>query len=165
MNSIYFEHERGQTLGLWVLASNIGFAVGPLSTQTPKSCWPFSCVFVLGIDLLSAAGWYISHVDQYWVAWLTAILFGILLLLEVFFLPETLYPRKHILSQILSDQSSRSNNRNEIGIIRTKKLPFFNFKKIPGIAHPKPWDGLWSFLTLWTFPNVSIIVFSYCFSW
>ena len=105
-------------------------------------------------------GGFICLVDQYWVAWLTAILFGTLLLLEAFFLPETLYPRKHILSQLSTEQKSSG-----IDIMRTKQLPFLNFKKIPGIAHPKPWDAAWSFLTLWTFPNVSIPVFFYCFSW
>lgn len=131
--------------------------------QTPKVLLTSSPVSIADIYLSTAVGGFICLVSQAWVAWLTAILFGTLLLLEVFFLPETLYPRKHILSRLPTEQ--KSSSYGEIDVVRTKQLPFLNFKKIPGIAHPKPWDAALSFLNLWTFPNVSVTVFFYCFSW
>ena len=103
-----------------------------------------------------------SLVSQQWVAWLTAILFGLLLLLEIFFLPETLYPRKHMLSQQLPGNEKESEKST---IKRTKQLPFLNFQKVPEVNHPKPWDAALCFLRLWCFPNVFVIVFSYCFAW
>jgi len=103
-----------------------------------------------------------SLVSQQWVAWLTAILFGLLLILEVFFLPETLYPRKYMISQQLP---SNEKEPGRSAIKCTKELPFLNLKKVPGVNHPKPWDAALCFLKLWGFPNVVVIVFSYCFAW
>ena len=74
VNDLFFEHERGQKLGLWVLAIDAGLLVGPII-----------CGFV---DLVSSA----------WIQWFTAISFGILLVLELAFMSETLYPRSHMLS-------------------------------------------------------------------
>ena len=111
---------------------------------------------------LVPVGGFMSLVNQQWVAWLTAILFGLLLLLEVFFLPETLYPRTHMLSQQLPINEKEPGKS---AIKCTKQLPFLNFQKVPGVNHPKVWDSALCFLRLWTFPNVSVIVFSYCFAW
>ncbi|RPB28202.1 MFS general substrate transporter [Terfezia boudieri ATCC MYA-4762] len=138
INDLFFEHERGKKVGLWVLAIDTGLLVGPL------------------------VGGFMSLVSQQWVAWLTAILFGLLLLLEVLFLPETLYPRKHMLSQPLSGNEKEPEKS---AIKCTKQLPFLNLQKVPGVDHPKPWDAALCFLKLWSFPNVFVIVFSYCFAW
>lgn len=150
VNDLFFEHERGQKLGLWVLALDMGLLVGPL------------------------IGGFISLVDQYWVAWLTAILFGILLVAEVLFLPETLYPRKFIMSRLpttAADVGSGHDPEKKIvgapleDIRRTKNLPFINFAKIAGVEHPKPWAAFTQFCKLWAFPNVAVSVFFYCFAW
>lgn len=111
--------------------------------------------------------------DQYWVAWLTAILFGVLLVAEIFFLPETLYPRKLILSRLpttttevgLGDDPEKTSAKVSLDIKRTKNLPFVNFTKIAGIEHPKPWDAFMQFCKLWSFPNIAVSVFFYCFAW
>ncbi|KAF8418086.1 major facilitator superfamily domain-containing protein [Tirmania nivea] len=137
INDLFFEHERGQKVGLWVLAIDTGLLIGPL------------------------VGGFMSLVSQQWVAWLTAILFGMLLLLEVFFLPETLYPRKYMLSQLAGNE----NGPEKSAIKCTKQLPFLNLQKVPGINHPKPLDAALCFWKLWSFPNAIVIVFSYCFAW
>lgn len=149
VNDLFFEYERGQKLGLWVLALDMGLLVGPL------------------------IGGFVSLVDQYWVAWLTAILFGVLLVAEILFLPETLYPRKLILSRLpttitevgLGDDPEKTLAKVPLDIKRTKNLPFVNFTKIAGVEHPKPWDAFMQFCKLWSFPNIAISVFFYCFAW
>ena len=37
LDSLFFEHERGQKVGLWVLALDMGLLVGPLSMSTTRS--------------------------------------------------------------------------------------------------------------------------------
>jgi hypothetical protein len=119
-------------------------------------------------------GGFITLVDQYWVAWLTAILFAALLVVELFLLPETLFPRKLILSRLPTSGSFSNSNdpeKRDTTLVlmedfpKTKQLPFINFQKVPGIEHPKPWAALVEFLKLWTFPNVAVAVFFYCFAW
>lgn len=104
--------------------------------------------------------------DHYWVAWLCAIIFGVILLVEIFFLPETLYPR----NRMLSAASASAGHGETAGfsyddIPRTKGLGFFNFRVVPGITPPKIWDATVQTFKLFTFPNVSIAVFFYCFAW
>lgn len=69
ISDLYFEHERGQKVGIWCLAIDIGLVIGPLP------------------------GGFISAVSVDWPAWLTAILFGANLILMIFLLPETLFER------------------------------------------------------------------------
>ena len=38
INDLFFEHERGQKIGLWVLAIDMGLLFGPLSMYRPISC-------------------------------------------------------------------------------------------------------------------------------
>ncbi|CAZ85746.1 unnamed protein product [Tuber melanosporum] len=147
VNDLFFEHERGQKLGLWVLAIDMGLLVGPL------------------------IGGFVTLVDQYWVAWLTAIFFAVLLIAQIFFFPETLYPRRLMLSQLPTSSGLRHDNEKTAtvsasnDIARTKQLPFLNIWKIPGIEHPKPWDTLVRFIEMWTFPNVAVAVVVYSFAW
>lgn len=159
INDLFFEHERGQKIGLWVLAIDTGLLVGPL------------------------VGGFVTLISQQWVAWLTAILFGVLLLLEIFLLPETLYPRIYMLSLLPTTINQNVESKSEklnpptitpttapttaptIDLNRTLQLPFFNFRKVPGTKHPKPWDAMLYFFAMWSFPNVAIMVFFYCFAW
>lgn len=109
-------------------------------------------------------------VDQIWVQWFTAILFGVLLVAELFFLPETLYPRSKILSSLPTTDSGdlkKTTARPSISVDlkRTKQLPFLNFTTIPGIHAPKIYSSLVEFFSLIAYPNVSITVFVYCFCW
>ena len=109
--------------------------------------------------------------NQYWVAWLTAILFAVLLVAEILFFPETLYPRKLMLSRLPTSSGFHTDSEKTAtvsapnDIARTKQLPFLNIWKVPGIEHPKPWDTLIRFIHMWTFPNVAVAVVVYSFAW
>ncbi|KAI9876639.1 MAG: hypothetical protein M1830_006039 [Pleopsidium flavum] len=152
VGDLFFEYERGQKLGLWVLAIDAGLLVGP----------------IIGgfMDLVSSA----------WIDWLTAILFGALLVLELAFMSETLYPRNLMLSRrsISTRDASTTDieklgrnrsNATDTNLKRTKELPFINFKPVPGMRHPKPWDSVIRFILTFKFPVVVIGVFIYCFTW
>ena len=102
-------------------------------------------------------------VNQFWVDWLTAILFGLLLMVEFAFLPETLYPRKHMLKA--SCQQSTEEDWDRSSVKRTTGLSFFHCKPIPAIKHPKPWDSIVRFFFTFKYPVVSLLVFVFCFSW
>ncbi|KAI5804177.1 major facilitator superfamily domain-containing protein [Peziza echinospora] len=144
VNDLFFEHERGQKLGLWVLAIDVGLLIGPL------------------------VGGFITLVNQHWVSWLTAILFGILFAAELFLLPETLYPRRYMLSQLPTTAISENMEKQILAPVefkRTKKLSFFNVSKVPNVQHPEAWAPLVNFIRMWSFPNVAIFVFFYCFAW
>lgn len=146
INDCFFEHERGQKVGLWVLAIDMGLLVGPL------------------------IGGFINLVNHYWIQWLTAILFGVIIIAEIAFLPETLYPRDFMHQTTSSAETAQAQSEKAvvtpvIDIKRTKNLPFLNIKPVPEIQPPKPWDSLARFLKTWTFMPVPIAVFSYCFCW
>lgn len=48
---------------------------------------------------------------------------------------------------------------------RTKNLPFINWRPIPGIRHPKPWDSIIRFVLTFQLPAVVVAVIGYCFVW
>jgi MFS family permease len=131
INDVFFEHERGQKLGLWVLAIDMGLLFGPL------------------------IGGFVSLAGHQWIQWLTAILLGVILLAEVVFLPETLYPRRLM--------SAEGKEKGEVK--RTKTLGMANVKPLPGMTHPKVWDTLVRFIKTFKFAAVSVAVMTYCFGW
>ncbi len=115
-------------------------------------------------------------VSSAWIAWLTAILFGVLLGLELVFMSETLYPRNLMLSRMpvvvgqavtvdVEKLDRGSSIALDVGLKRTEKLPFLNIKPVPGLRHPKPWDSVIRFILTFKFPVVVIAVFVYCFAW
>ncbi|KAM7190062.1 Major facilitator superfamily domain containing protein [Naviculisporaceae sp. PSN 640] len=137
INDVFFEHERGQKLGLWVLAIDQGLLFGPL------------------------IGGFISLAGHEWVQWLTAILLGFILAMEVIFLPETLYPRRLMMSQ----DREKSAQAGSVGVKRTKKLGYAHVAPIPGIRHPNLWDTIVRFVKTWKFVVVPISIVVYCFGW
>lgn len=152
VNDLFFEYERGQKLGLWVLAIDAGLLVGP--------------IFGGFIDLVSSA----------WIQWFTAILFGFLLVLELAFMSETLYPRSYMLSRMPPSGANAGSTELEklgharmesadVDLKRTTKLSFLNIKPVPGMRHPKPWDSILRFALTFRFPIVIIAVGIYCFAW
>jgi MFS family permease len=153
INDIFFDHERGTKIGLWVLSIDVGLFVGPLF------------------------GGFMDLVSHIWIQWLVAIFFGAIIVCEVVFLPETLYPRdfmlaskrtrsifstKHLETEKIPGQSSKTA---EPGVVRTKKLPFINVKPIPALKHPKPWDSMTRFIRLFRFAVIPGAVLVFCFSW
>ncbi|KAJ9501368.1 hypothetical protein H2202_003162 [Exophiala xenobiotica] len=153
INDMFYEHQRGQKIGLWVLAIDSGLLVGPI------------------------IGGFINIVSPAWVQWLTAIFFGLLLILELLFMPETLYPRNHMLSQLplatASDEAGvdiekvgrRRSDAAAVNLPRTKKLPYINYKPVPGMRHPKVYDSIIRFGLTFKFLAVSIAIFAFCFLW
>ena len=151
IGDMFYEHERGQKLGLWVLAIDAGLLVGP----------------IIGgfMDLVSAA----------WIQWLTALMFALLLVLEVCFMSETLYPRNYMLTRMpavgdsgeldLEKVINEKADASEVELRRTTKLFFLNFRPVPGMRHPKPWDSFVRFVLTLKFPIVVIGVLTYCFGW
>lgn len=146
IDDIFFEHERGQKTGLWVLAIDLGLLVGPL------------------------VGGFVSLAGDEWIQWLCAILFGVILILEVAFLPETLYPRQMMQSKSLvsSDNNKKTSNDTTLGQDpprRTKSLAIANVTPVPGIKHPKPWDTIVRFIKTFKYLVVTVSVMAYCFGW
>ncbi|KAH0429119.1 hypothetical protein CcaCcLH18_08616 [Colletotrichum camelliae] len=152
INDMFFEHERGQKVGLWVLAIDLGLLAGPL------------------------IGGFVDLVDHYWIQWLTAIFFAIILAAELAFLPETLYPRDYMLSKtkglvpatgVVDEKAleTGTTGAEAVEIQRTKKLAFINIKPVPAMKHPKPWDSIIRFGKLFKFPVVPISTGVYCFGW
>lgn len=169
INDIFFEHERGQKVGLWVLAIDLGLLFGPL------------------------IGGFMYLVSSEWIQWLTAILLGAILLAEVLFMPETLYPRDWMLSRQVAaggggggtkvgmvdavgaeEEEKEKKKKMTTGTIsregggdvkRTKGLPYINVVPLPGMKHPKVWDTLIRFGKTFKFAVVPIAIFTYCFGW
>ncbi|KAJ5312659.1 hypothetical protein N7508_003489 [Penicillium antarcticum] len=163
VNDLFFDYERGQKLGLWVLAIDAGLLLGP--------------TFGGLLDLVSAA----------WINWFNAILFAALLILELFLMPETLYPRNKMLQQMprLDDNEvlptdvekkfignstalatlSPTPEALQSDLRRTKNLPFINWRPVPGMRHPKPWDSITRFVLTFRQPAVVLAILGYSFSW
>lgn len=147
INDLFFEHERGQKVGLWVLAIDLGLLFGPL------------------------IGGFMDLAGTAWIQWLTAILLGVVLLAEVLFLPETLYPRKLMLEErgraaiTTESEKSPATSSEMFGIPRTKKLGLVSFKPVPGMKHPRVWDTIVRFLQTFRYAVVPIAILTYCFGW
>ena len=150
INDLFFDYERGQKLGLWVLAIDSGLLVGPL------------------------IGGFMDLVSPAWIDWLNAIFFAVLLAAELAFMPETLYPRNMMLSRMpmaeggvddIEKVGRRRSTATDVEVPRTKKLFFINLKPVPGMRHPKPWDSVVRFIYSFKYPIVWIGVLIYCFSW
>lgn len=154
INDMFYEYERGQKVGLWVLAIDQGLLFGPL------------------------IGGFMNMVDQYWVQWLNATMFGVVLVAEILFLPETLYPRNQMLVKMPYAESMsvvvvvdvektdlRPSVAQDVAFKRTLQLPFLNVAPVPGMQHPKVWDALVRFLQTWKYAAVSGTICIYSFGW
>jgi MFS family permease len=152
INDIFFEHERGQKLGLWVLAIDQGLYFGPL------------------------IGGFVNMAGYQWIQWLSAILFGVILLAEVFFLPETLYPRQLMLGATQGAAVMIPASGDEKAILatsppkhltvqKTKQLPFVNLFPLPAIKHPRLYDTAFRFIQTFRYMVVPVSIVTYCFGW
>ncbi|RMZ81297.1 hypothetical protein DV737_g2573, partial [Chaetothyriales sp. CBS 132003] len=153
INDMFYEHERGFKIGLWVLAIDSGLLVGPI------------------------IGGFMNIVSTAWVQWLCAILFGVLFILEILFMPETLYPRNKMLLEVpmatatddpvvdIEKVGRRRSDSSAVHLVRTKKLPYINMKPVPGMRHPALYDSILRFAFTWKYLAVSITVLTYCFMW
>ncbi|OAA63394.1 major facilitator superfamily transporter [Niveomyces insectorum RCEF 264] len=134
INDLSFEHERGLRVGLWALSANVGTLLG------------------------GVFGGLIVAVNQFWVAYHVTIAFGVLLLLIIFVLPETHYPRKYMLRM-----EAEGTLASVEGLPRTRTLPYFNLKKIPEVHHAKFWTPWIVVFKLWAYPNIVLSIMAYVF--
>ncbi|KAL2436828.1 hypothetical protein ABEF95_014730 [Exophiala dermatitidis] len=153
INDMFYEHQRGAKIGLWVLAIDSGLLVGPI------------------------IGGFMNIVSAAWVQWLCAILFAVLLVLEILFMPETLYPRNKMLGQLplatavdepavdIEKVGRRRSDAGSVSLTRTKSLSYFNVTPVPGMRHPTYYDSVLRFVLTWKFLAVTIPVLTYCFVW
>ncbi|KAI9371809.1 major facilitator superfamily domain-containing protein [Aspergillus egyptiacus] len=163
VNDLFFDYERGQKLGLWVLAIDSGLLVGPIF------------------------GGFLNLVSPAWINWFNAILFGALLILELAFMPETLYPRSLMLTRMpLSPSPSTpadiespplkqeqpqtkptAESEDSAAVARTKSLPFLNYTltPIPGLIHPPLYTTLTRFVRTFALPVIPLSVLGYSFLW
>ncbi|GLA05980.1 hypothetical protein AnigIFM60653_006501 [Aspergillus niger] len=143
VTDMFYEYERGQKLGLWVLALDSGLLLGP------------------------TFGGFLNLVSAQWINWFNAILFAALLLLELTLMPETLYPRALMLQRMAVTEKPAESNAGieEAEIKRTKSLPFFNLRPIPGLSHPPIYASLTRFLLTFRFPVIPVAVLGYSFTW
>lgn len=74
-------------------------------------------------------------------------------------LPETGYPAK--LPQYSAQPPLATPNEQT----PVKALPWLNFRTLPGLTRPKPWDSTLHFLRLFAFPNIAITIIFYCWTW
>jgi MFS family permease len=120
INDISWEHERGYRIGLWAMSANVGSVLGGLGKFPRLSSTE-------GLTDMAVGG-FIATVNQYWVAYHVTIAFAVLLLWELAFLPETQYPRAHVVA--LEQQQAAAEARGEswqgpaLDIKRTKQLPW-----------------------------------------
>ncbi|EME46480.1 hypothetical protein DOTSEDRAFT_78755 [Dothistroma septosporum NZE10] len=142
INDLFFEHQRGEKVGLWVLAIDLGLLVGPL------------------------IGGFIDLVSSAWIQWLTAIMLGAILVAEIIFLPETLYQRNTMLMEGRRDAAAVDKVLGlQSEIRRTKDLPYINVAPLPGMKHPKAWDTIIRFCKTFRYMVVPIAVATYAFGW
>jgi hypothetical protein len=102
-------------------------------------------------------------------------------------MPETLYPRNKMLQQVpllddhkplptdIEKQSvgnsttvatlSPTSGALQPDLQRTKNLPFINWRPVPGMRHPKPWDSITRFMLTFQQPTVVLAIIGYSFSW
>lgn len=105
--------------------------------------------------------------SQYWIAYHVTILFGVLLVLECVWLPETLFPRSLVVASeqgnIPGKDEGVSFNVSAASIKKTRDLGFLNFRKVPGLKHPKPYVTAAQFCMVWTYPTIVVSTLAYVF--
>jgi len=91
LSDLFFQHQRGSVLGIYILATSIGTFLGPL-----------------------IAGYIATSVGWRWVGWTSVIVCGVTLLVFVFGLEETSFDRDSILSgQLISPTNPTLNVEGE----------------------------------------------------
>ncbi|XRM45399.1 hypothetical protein ABZX51_008495 [Aspergillus tubingensis] len=143
VTDLFYDYERGQKLGLWVLALDSGLLLGP------------------------TFGGFLNLVSAQWINWFNAILFAALLLLELGLMPETLYPRALMLQRMAATEKPAEPDAGieEEEIERTKSLPFLNLRAVPGLSHPPIYASFTRFLLTFRFPVIPVAVLGYSFTW
>lgn len=115
INDLSWQHERGFRVGLWVLSIDVGSYLGPFCKSLPI-LFIYSCLFLRLNPVIVGA--FVADKAFNWMQLHVLILFSILLVLQVVFIPETLYPRAAILD------TGEVVDAGAIPIKRTDQLSF-----------------------------------------
>ncbi|EFX03943.1 major facilitator superfamily transporter [Grosmannia clavigera kw1407] len=127
-----WEHERGFNVGIWVMALDIGGVLGAL------------------------VGGFTATTGTYWANYHVAIAYAVLLLLEIFCLPETLYPRDQIVEM--------TDRGEDISLLKcTKDLKPWSVAMISGVPHPRPQQAVIRFVKSWAHPRLLLALLPYVF--
>lgn len=96
LSDLFFQHQRGTVLGLYVLATSVGTFLGPLvSGYIAIDSWP-------------------------WVGWAAAIISGVTFVVYYFGLEETSFHREAILGRHTGDQPVETVPANEKTVLEDK---------------------------------------------
>src|SRR5579862_992321 len=79
-------------------------------------------------------GGFITLADQFWISYQVDIMFAVLFVLVVGFLPETLYPRAAMLERGASALAQEKVDVSTIDLKRTKQLPFIVRRFLPQLT-------------------------------
>lgn len=108
LSDLFFQHQRGMVLGLYVLATSIGTFLGPLVSG------------------------YIAIDNWRWIGWTTAIITGGTMIVFYFGLEETVFWREHYLGEEPEDTSgTRSSSSNGDGDEKVVKAEHPDFDSTP----------------------------------
>lgn len=162
VTDLFYDYERGQKLGLWVLALDSGLLLGPTC-----ACSHLHLNTMVSFIDINQVGGILNLVSAQWINWFNAILFAALLLLELALMPETLYPRALMLQRMAATEKPAEPNAGieEAEIKRTKSLPFLNIRPVPGLSHPPIYASFTRFLLTFRFPVIPVAVLGYSFTW
>ncbi|KAF2722577.1 MFS general substrate transporter [Polychaeton citri CBS 116435] len=104
LSDLFFQHQRGSVLGIYILATSVGTFLGPL-----------------------IAGYIGSGIGWRWVGWTSVIISGVTLIVYLLTLEETSFDRDTILSGHLipvansHDDNSNSSNNNNVDNVDNEK--------------------------------------------
>jgi MFS family permease len=136
LQDIYSDLERGEKVGYWTASIDLGqfdMNISSIAKLIPST----------GLLFGPLLGGFAAIPSFLWPAWLTAILFGILLIVMVFFLPETAISRTH----------------------GPQRTPFLNIKPIAGLPPTRLWSTTLNCIHLFSYPKVCIPIMFYCWTW
>jgi hypothetical protein len=137
---------------------------------------------------MNVVGGFLNLVSAAWINWFNAILFATLLVLELFFMPETLYPRAVMLKRMPVTTTTTDSDieqppapvsfekpapcanstpvaDRDVDIPRTKTLPFLNLRPLPALPTVPFYTPLVRFMYLFTLPTIPLAVLGYSFLW
>ncbi|KAF8314783.1 MFS general substrate transporter [Clavulina sp. PMI_390] len=131
LEDIWDSSERGQKVGYWTISIDLGLLFGPL------------------------IGSFAALVSADFVAWLSAIIFGVLLCLMLLFLDETAYLR------VVKDDNS------DPAVTDSLSLPWLNLwvTDVHGLERTSMLETIRHVIKLMSYPNVAIPVILYSWTW
>lgn len=144
-------------MGYWTISIDLGMSLlFLLGTFKYNSCFPPNFTGLLFGPLI---GSFAALVSADFVAWLSAIIFGVLLCFMLLFLDETAYDRNNVKESEDEDKSSIEDSNTP--------LPWLNFWKTNthGLQHTPMLETTLHVLKLLTYPTVAIPVIVFSWTW